>query len=149
MAMYRPVMGSVGVPKRPFKAPRSPVGPCGGEKGIWVALPLPPNRGNGRGHWAVQKRLQDAWAVQATVALQNSRKRPSEPLKRFTAHLKVFTKGRANDLDNATARAKPAFDLLKRLGWIVEDGPEHLIRLTVESASDWHHPRLEIALLTV
>lgn len=80
------------------------------------------------------------------VVLQNSRQRPKKPLLRFTATLTVYTRSVANDLDNAVARAKPVFDLLKRQGWIVDDGPAHLVVLKVMSRTDSKRPRLELEL---
>lgn len=110
-----------------------------------LRLELPPNVANLRQHWAVRARQRREWCVRATVTLANTRLRPKAPLGRYSAHVTVVTK-RRSDLDNCTARLKPCFDLLKRLGWVVDDGPEHLVSLTVVNAVDTKAPRIEVHL---
>ena len=110
-----------------------------------VSLPMPPDRGNSRRHWAVQRRVEAEWKVRATVDLANSRLRPPNPLQRFTLHVIAYSK-RKSDIDNLTSRCKVPIDLLRSLGWVANDGPDHLVSLTVVPAVDTKRPRLEIHL---
>lgn len=110
---------------------------------VTLRLALPPDRANTRRHWSAQRRLEQQWALRATVDLANTQRRPTVPLRRFTAHVLVYT-SRRSDLDNCTARLKKVWDTLKRLKWIEDDSSAHMTSLTVANGVDAKNPRIEV-----
>jgi Holliday junction resolvase RusA-like endonuclease len=113
---------------------------------IFLTLPLPPDRGNARGHWRVRYRKEQAWKVRFAVALQEyGAVKPRHPLARVRLAVLVVTK-RAADLDNCAARIKPILDGLVRAGWLANDDPAHLTALTVTQETDTRRPRVEVTI---
>ena len=101
---------------------------------IVLTLPLPPNRANHRGHWAVLKRQDKAYQERAGLHLITQRAlKPEKPLLACRIRAHVVTT-RTQDLDNAVARLKPLLDLLVRMRWLVDDNPRVVRELSVSTA---------------
>lgn len=102
---------------------------------VVLHVPLPPNRANRRGHWAVLRKQDKAYQERARLHLLTQRSaKPSRPWLRCDIAAHVMTT-RPQDLDNATARLKPVLDLLVRERWIVDDNPRVVQSLTVTTAT--------------
>ena len=98
---------------------------------VVLHLPLPPNRGNARQHWAARHREDKAYQERAHLYLVARRNlKPKSPWGAVRINAHVVTT-RPQDLDNATARLKPALDLLVSERWLVDDNPKVVRALTV------------------
>jgi hypothetical protein len=92
------------------------------ETRIVLALPLPPNVANSRGHWRTRNKLRAEFfeACDLRLLAQQIPAPPDQPWRRVmvSAHLVV---GSRMDDDNAMARCKYALDWAVRTGYLVDD----------------------------
>lgn len=92
---------------------------------LTLELPLPPQRGNARKHWAVVHRERKAYfdACEVLLVLKRLPKPQRFAKAKITASVRV---GRIHDVDNLMARMKLVADFLTRAGYITDDSPAYL-----------------------
>lgn len=99
----------------------------------WTELQA--NRTYGR-HWTVTARhrakYRDDVRIAALAATVEAGARPCLPLASARCRLTWVTPTRQrHDLDNIIAACKPLFDGLVDAGVLADDGPEHVVELTI------------------
>lgn len=111
---------------------------------VELNLPLPPNLGNARLHWAKKNRQREGYLGQAFVAIRNLRLNgwPGEPhFVRVEITPWLFV-GNRMDPDNAIARLKWPIDALVLNHVIADDTGEFLTLHPVIQTIDRARPRL-------
>jgi Holliday junction resolvase RusA-like endonuclease len=117
-----------------------------------LTLPLPPNRANARGHWAVQRKARKAYCLKALVAIRNQYgplpiaggASLSQNARRVTATLYVRN---LMDDDNATALLKWVLDTLVHAGLLVDDKqPWCTLTGIPQQVLERRKPRVELEL---
>jgi hypothetical protein len=94
-----------------------------------LALPMPPNMANGRGHWRAKDAARKAYFGECdTLFLHSLLPMPETqagniPQRKVRLKMTLYTV-RENDWDNLTARCKWAVDWLVRTGYMVDDSPD-------------------------
>ena len=110
-------------------------------------LPLPPNLGNARMHWRTRQAKRKAYNGNVMIALSMASQLPNGPplpKARIAATLYVHQR---MDADNLFARLKWPLDCLVAVGWLEDDGPDHLEWAGMPSqVVDRKSPRVEIEL---
>lgn len=117
---------------------------------VRLTLPLPPNVANGRfmGHWSARCRQLGQWKERAVVLGTGIRGR-HRPMQRATLSVVMYVGGGRMDDDNAVARLKPAIDLLKERGLIVDDRRPYLTLLGIPEQRTSSPRRVELTLTEV
>lgn len=110
-----------------------------------LVLPIPPNRGNDRLHWAAEKRAKDAYY---TACLARYGKPPKVTLSRATIGATLYTH-QTMDEDNLMARLKFPVDFLVERGYITDDSPGVLIWERPTQEIDRRNQRVEIELTEI
>lgn len=110
-------------------------------------VPLPPNKANARLNWRMALAAKKAYWKQLD-ALRLTGRIPKPPVKapsvaRVRSTAFVWS---PCDPDNLVARYKPLLDYLKAWGYIVDDGPKHLIFEMPNQDIDRQNQRIEIEL---
>jgi len=77
-----------------------------------------------RMHWSARKAEDEAIEWQLIAAIKRSTHRCKADGRRAWVTIHFTMRGRDDDLDNRTARAKGLIDALTRQGVIVDDSPE-------------------------
>lgn len=98
-------------------------------------LPLPPRRGNRRGHWYRHWKIESEWQRRAELEIYRQGVRyPPEPFPRarLSFHFRML---RLEDPDNLDARRKLIVDLLK-VQWAAPDRKGRVRRLNMPPAAD-------------
>ena len=112
-----------------------------------LVLPLPPQIGNERGHWAVRHRRKKAFyrACDERQGVGLIPAPPDVPIPhaRLSAHLYLWNR---MDHDNLGIRLKAALDWLVTRGYLTDDGPDYLTVDGVEQSVDRNSQRIEIDL---
>ena len=96
--------------------------------------PLPPDRGNARGHWAAHHRQRRSYWAALDVHALAQRFRLKAPLARANVAIDLRT-WNPMDPDNLAARCKYLLDWLVTRGYLVDDSPR-TITLTVTQRVD-------------
>jgi hypothetical protein len=96
-----------------------------------LTLPVPLCLGNSRMHWAAKAKAQKAWGQRAMVTEPRLlRERPRDSIESCEVSATFFL-NRLRDPDNAASSLKWVLDLLVRLGYLMDDGPDVVKALTV------------------
>lgn len=113
-------------------------------------MPLPPNRGNARGHWRVQwKRKQDFYdACDERQAVGLIPAPPTTPITKAELHAWFYVHN-LMDYDNLAARLKHALDWLVTRGYLEDDRPANLRITGIEQEIDRQDKRVELGLTDV
>lgn len=103
---------------------------------IQIVLPVPPQRGNARGHWRIHQREKEAYHQECGWILKKFHryefKSPFEYVE-FEASMDVQ---RFHDFDNLVSRMKWAFDVLQPL-----DKDKRPYGYGIIQSDDWLHCR--------
>lgn len=118
---------------------------------IHLTLPLPPSRGNARGHWAVHHRRKKTYwhDLDMLVVARQIPRAPAEPFPAANIAATLYLCGVTMDDDNAEARMKFALDWLVSRGYLADDNPRALhweARVGQVRVPHRHNQRLEITL---
>ena len=117
---------------------------------LTLTLPLPPNRGNARGHWRKIQRDKTAYYAAADIALYNQlgpRSPNWRPQRmRLTSTLFVW---QPSDPDNSVSRLKWVIDSLVRYGLLYEDRGAWLELEMPKQVVDRKQQRIELTLTPV
>ena len=111
-------------------------------------LPLPPNKANERGHWAVRyKRRNTYWKhLDMLVTIKRNPPPPTTPWTAADATVR-FRLFNTMDRDNLTGRCKEIFDWLVSRGYVVGDRPEQMrFKIEPTQAIDRRNPGVELVL---
>ena len=112
---------------------------------IELTLPLPPNRGNARDHWAVSAKKKKAYTAECALAcfeIVNTQP-PFRGRVRISMDFYVWS---LNDWDNLVNRAKWAWDALVKFGIIKDDSPKYVDLGDVTQTVDRKDQRLELSI---
>ena len=116
---------------------------------VTLTFPMPLNLANTRLHWRRKAKRHLAWKMEA-VAMERGLRGRVEPMRQVQAtavfYLGTGRAARRNDDDNATARLKWVFDLLKERGVIVDDRQPHLTLVGVPEQRIGSPRRVELTL---
>lgn len=112
-----------------------------------LLLPVPPDIGNERGHWAVRNRRRqnffgDCDDRQLFRLLPPPPPQPFESVE-ITAHFRLWNE---MDADNLRARLKHALDWLRTRGYIVDDRAKNVRLAAVTQEIDRKDRGLELTL---
>lgn len=114
-----------------------------------ITLPLPPNRANARGHWAVNKHKQTEYqtaCVPAIYAAFGPFVPMAEPRYQKVRISMAFYVHQLNDWDNLVSRSKWAWDALVQCGIIPDDSPKYVDLGDVTQTVDRKNQRLVLRI---
>lgn len=116
---------------------------------IELTFPMPPNRGNARGHWAVAHRLKKDYVRHCVVPIYEALG-PLAPNNLATFEkIKVsatFYCWALSDEDNLTARLKWPLDALVEYRVVKDDSPAHVTLGEVTQEIDRKNQRLVLRI---
>ena len=112
---------------------------------IELTLPLPPNRGNSRDHWAVSAKKKKAYTAECAIACQELLDNGLVFKSRVRISMDFYVWS-LNDWDNLVNRAKWAWDALVKFGIIEDDSPKYVDLGNVTQIVDRKAQRLELSI---
>ena len=114
------------------------------QRGVFKCRMIPYNMSNGRVHWAVKKKWNDAWYAEVLAAVMGSKEKRIFNKARILINL---YKHQFFDTDGAYNAIKPVLDGLCNAGVIIDDSPKY-IKLNVEQIKVEHRKdeRVEIII---
>ncbi len=115
---------------------------------LTLVLPLPPNVANARGSWVTKRRAVNDWKGRAIVMERGLRGR-HRPMQRATLSAVMYVGGGRMDDDNCVSRLKPAIDLLRERGLIVDDRRPYLTLVGIPEQRTTTPRRVELTLVEV
>ena len=111
-----------------------------------LVLPLPPNRGNSRMHWAERHRVQNAYRQRCDIARAQARvPLLCVPLQRAELAAVLYVWNRY-DPDGAVALLKWPVDWLVSVGYLAGDTHDRLLWTIPEQHIDRSSPRIVLTL---